>query len=374
VGISVLCLINIRTLRVLSQNSPMKYSDTVTERASTGLLKHPTGVALTPNTVGLNVFVADSGNNVIRWYSSGKLFLTIGSGTKGHVDGPAHSAQFNAPTGIFASANSWFNPQLGHGSVFYHVYVNDSQNQVVRFVCEGLLPNNSPCNAVSTVAGSGVSGFADGQSTQAKFNTPGGLPTRTSSNSPPTQLPFLILDLRNHAVRQWDLTNVTTFAGNGIQGLRNGFRTTAEFNSPTKATWDSNGNIFVADTGNRVIRKIDTQGNVTTFSGSGVVGKADGAATSAQFAMPTSIAYNNGTFYVADMVNNKIRMVTSTGVVSTYAGTGAGGLTNGSRLQATFSAPTDLAILNNLMFIADTNNNAVRVIDMATGTVSTFAN
>jgi DNA-binding beta-propeller fold protein YncE len=141
-------------------------------------------------------------------------------------------------------------------------------------------------------------------------------------------------------------------------------------------TTDSAGNLMVADIGNNAIRKIDAAGYVTTLAGRGptLPGFADGPGSVAKFFRPTSAVFNSadGMTYVADSHNNRIRRIDANGNVTTYAGTGVTGLVNGSRQQAQFSLPTDLVIYGGFMYISDSGNNVIRRIDMATGIVSTY--
>jgi sugar lactone lactonase YvrE len=132
--------------------------------------------------------------------------------------------------------------------------------------------------------------------------------------------------------------------------------------------------MYVTDTDNYVIRKIDTAGNVTTFAGTGQPGLVNGAGSQAQFRFPCGIVFNTADnyLYVADGHNNVIRRIDLAGNVSTYAGTGASGLTNGSLSQAQFSGPTNLVILSGFMYVSDTLNNVIRRIDMSAGTVTTY--
>lgn len=139
-------------------------------------------------------------------------------------------------------------------------------------------------------------------------------------------------------------------------------------------TEDSSSNVYVADAGNHVIRKIDTSGNVTTFAGSGAVGYSDGAPSAARFIWPTSVVFNpaDNYLYVADPMNNMIRRVDLSGNVSTYSGATSAGYVDGSLSQARYSNPTSLVIANGFMYISDSTNNAIRRIDMVNAIVSTY--
>jgi len=171
-----------------------------------------------------------------------------------------------------------------------------------------------------------------------------------------------------------DLTTSSVLAGSGSAGSADGFGTAASFNAPSGIETDSNGNIYVADTGNNVIRKITPAGDVSTLAGSGVAGSNDGTGTAASFNAPSGIAIDSsGNIYVADTGNNMIRMITSTGVVSTIAGLGLTGSANGTGTAASFNAPSGIAIdSKGNIYVADTGNNMIRMI-APNYTVSTLA-
>lgn len=185
-----------------------------------------------------------------------------------------------------------------------------------------------------------------------------------------------IVDAENHCIRTMSAGTVSTFAGNGYPGFADGYRTSARFNLPGKMTTDGVGSMYVADIGNNAIRKIDASGYVTTPAGGGPYqyGKVDGQGAAASFARPTAVISNpaDGMLYVADSHNNCIRKVDPAGNVTTYAGTGTAGLVDGNRSQAQFSMPTDLIIYGGYMYISDSLNNCIRRIDMSNGQVSTF--
>lgn len=248
--------------------------------------------------------------------------------------------------------------------------VNDAANYVVRSICAGtppsgggLLCSNFYANTVMTVAGNGTNGFVNGSSTSAEFGGIGGLSAG-----------YYITDTQNNAIRGWDGSNVTTFAGTGTAGFVNGYRTSAEFSSPMSTATDGSGNMYVVDYGNNVIRKINTSGYVTTFAGNGTPGLADGGPAVAQFRSPCGIVFDpaNGYLYVVDSGNNAIRRLDLSGNVVTYAGSQHGGLVNGALLQAEFQCPMGIAIYGGYLYIADAMNNAIRRIDMAAGVVSTY--
>jgi hypothetical protein len=356
-------------------------------------LKHPTGLALLFDTLDGNngvatLYIADSGNHVIRRFPPGGPLTTIGAlGSPGYVNGALSNAKFNYPTGLSGTVSvcAFLDPYTYlYRPFFIHtINLNDSQNYVVRRFCVlgsvtpwgppqgGCSGGSGPCSLgyVATVCGSHNKGMVDGSSTSACFASLSGL-SKYGSNG------YYIADAENHSIRKWDGANVTTYAGNGNPGYANGYRTNAQFYVPGKTTQDSSGNMYIADIENHAIRKIDTAGNVTTLAGAGPSqpGYVNGQGSGACFTRPTSVAFNSSDnmIYVADSHNNVIRRIDASGNVSTYAGTGTAGLVNGSRAEAQFSMPSDIVIANGIMYISDTMNNVIRRIDMNTGIVSTY--
>jgi len=223
-------------------------------------------------------------------------------------------------------------------------------------------------NQVSTVAGNHTKGYWDGAAASANFAAMAGHTDDGAS--------CYLIDAENHCIRKGSSGNIETYAGTAYPGFVDGYRTSARFNTPTKMVADGSGNMLVADLGNNAIRKIDSSGYVTTVAGLGDTqpGFVDGASNVAKFNHPTSLVQYGSYTYVADSLNNRIRMIDSSGNVSTYAGTGAKGLTNGAKESATFNQPTELVINGSFMYISDSANNVIRRIDMSTGTVSTYIN
>lgn len=167
---------------------------------------------------------------------------------------------------------------------------------------------------------------------------------------------------------------ISVFAGTGEPGYADGPSVTAQFNAPLDIAPDGAGAFYVADFGNSRIRRISTDGTVSTFAGSGQQGHADGPAAAAQFEGPQALAVDgNGNVYVAELQGNRIRRITPDGTVSTLAGSGTAGYRDGPGAQAQFRVPEALAVdAAGRVYVADGGNNRIRVI-APDGTVSTLA-
>jgi hypothetical protein len=208
---------------------------------------------------------------------------------------------------------------------------------------------------ISAFAGSTL-GDVNGTGAAAKFNSPFGLTVDALSN-------VFVADNENHKIRKIksDKT-VTTFVG-GVQGDINGTGTTALMNLPFGLASDQAGNVFVADTFNDKIKKITTVGLVTTLAGIGN-GDVNGAGTVAKFNAPMGVAVDaGGNIYVADTENNKIKKISVAGVVSTFAGSVAGDALGAALLGAKFLKPNGLAVDNEgNVYVADSGNNKIKKI------------
>ncbi len=221
---------------------------------------------------------------------------------------------------------------------------------------------------VSTYAGSGLVGSANGNGIEASFN----LPTVVTADA--TGIVYVV-DRINHLIRKIATNgDVTTFAGTGLAGSTDGLGTAASFNYPDAAVVDSFGNLFVSDQSNHKIRKITPEGLVTTFAGSGTIGATDGQGINAKFYYPAGIAVDaNNNLMVADYGNNKIRKITPDGLVSTFAGSGTSGTLDGNVLSAQFNGATGVCVDSfGTVFVADYFNNTIRKIT-TTGEVTTLA-
>lgn len=224
----------------------------------------------------------------------------------------------------------------------------------------------------SPFAGSAYqSGSADGTGGNARFNCPYGLARDKFGN-------IYVADSANHVIRRVSPAGqVITFAGvAGMAGLANGCESEVRFNSPMGVAVDARGFLYVADTGNRVVRRVTPEGKVTTLAGSGSSGTADGSGASAEFISPVGITVAaDGNVYVTDAEAHTLRRITPAGVVSTFAGkAGMSGAKNGKGTAAQFDSPKGVTELKpGILVVADSGNNCLRQILVKTQAVTTFA-
>jgi hypothetical protein len=246
-----------------------------------------------------------------------------------------------------------------------NLFVADRENETIRQVVIAT-------GAVTTLAGSpGLDGTADGTGSDARFSIPLGVALDGAGN-------LFVGDFINHTIRKVVIATriVTTLAGApSIPGMRNGTGSDARFNYPAGLAVDGTGNLFVADSDNYAIRKVViATGEVTTLAGSGASGSTDGTGTAAQFGSLGGLAFDGaGNLFVGDPINNKIRkVVIATRAVTTFAGSGAPGSVDGSGTAAQFYYPFGIASdgAGNL-YVADYRNHTIRKIVIATAAVST---
>ncbi len=286
------------------------------------------------------LFVGDFGNNLIRAINMSSVAVTTiaGTGTAGLVNGSATTAKFNGTANIVFDSNG-------------NLYVADEENNVIRVI--------NTAGTVSTLCGSGLAGYQDGPASSARFDHPEGMATDAAGN-------LYVADGHNNVIRKIALSTgiVSTYAGTGIAGFANGALSSATFNDPYGLTMDASGNLYVADILNNSIRKINAATNiVSTYAGTGTKGLSNGPAASATFNYPLGCIFDSfGNMFVADTYNNVIRKISSTGTVTTFAGTGTAGATDGPASTASFNFPIGLAISGNGIFVADTHNNVIRKI------------
>lgn len=226
--------------------------------------------------------------------------------------------------------------------------------------------------AASVIAGTGKPGNADGTGTAASFKQPSGVAYDAARQI------IYVADTDNHLIRKISATGVvTTLAGSGHAGSDDGTGTAADFRKPAAIAIDRDGNLFVADSDDSTIRRVTPGGVVTTFAGGSHDGYADGAIAQALFKKPEGLAFSadGATLFVADTGNRRIRAIKN-GVVSTIAGSGQDGATDGRADVASFKSPSGIAVDDqNGILVADSDNNVIRRVSLAASpvTVSTIA-
>ena len=273
-------------------------------------------------------------------------------GMVGFADGEGTGAQFYMPGSVALDSAG-------------NLFVADTQNQVIRRV--------SPAGEVTTIAGTpDKSGSTDGVGGgAAQFNGLVGLSSDIAGN-------LYVGDSGNQTVRKITAAGVvTTIAGQvGVTGNTNGNGTNALFNAPEGTAADGTGNVYVADFVNRVIRKITTNGDVSTFAGSdSQQGTNDGVGGVARFTSPVALATDqSNNVYVADQGGDTIRMIAPDGTVTTFAGKGkVSGTNDGAGNAARFNGPQGVAVDSaGNVYVSDSGNQTIRMITPA-GVVSTIA-
>lgn len=227
----------------------------------------------------------------------------------------------------------------------------------------------TPGALATTMAGDGTPGLVDGPIAQAEFQNPSAIALDAAGN-------VYVADTWNHSIRKMTPGGqVTTLAGSGEAGYRDGLGKVAQFTAPSGLVVDRQGNVYVADTGNQRIRRISPDGSVKTVAGTGDAGFADGPEASAKFNLPSGITIDKtGNLYVADASNNRIRKIDSTGTVNTLAGSGVEGFSDGSGSQAKFNNPFGITFdpTSGTLLVADTWNNRIRRLTLS-GVASTLA-
>ncbi|WP_184549488.1 NHL repeat-containing protein [Mucilaginibacter sp. FT3.2] len=288
--------------------------------------------------------------------TTGVVTTVAGSGAFGAANGSSTAASFNYPNGITLDASG-------------NLYIADKGNNQIRKI--------TSAGVVSTVSGTLLSGSANATKIgdAASYNGPTGVVVDALGN-------IFVADFGNQTIRKIATTGaVTVFAGtSGKSGSANTVAAVGTtpavaglFNNPAGLAIDAVGNLYVADYTNNSIRKVQPDGTVSTIAGKSV-GNVDGTGTAASFNGPRAIAVDAaGNLYVADANNHSIRKVDITGVVTTIAGTGKAGNSDGTGKAASFSHPSGITIDNaGNLFVADAGNNLVRKITTA-GVVSSVA-
>ena len=345
-----------------------------------GTLASPSGLAATGDGT---VYVANTGRHqIVRLTPDGELRAVAGTGDQGRREGPPASATFNAPEALALSPDGSLVVADQSSSIIRRILPDGGDVGFAEIPLADFeeLPR-VPGVVVRILAGQGSQGFVDGPATQARFTLAAGITMDREGN-------VLVADTGNHAIRRVapDGT-VTTVAGGNGRGLLDGPCEDAKFADPAAVAVDEDGFIYVADRGSNRIRGISVECVVTTIAGGGPVsseepgwgGYRDGPAAKARFRGLYALAIDHdGNLYIADSGYNLIRRLSPDGQVSTVAGPAGGasvsyynpGSGDGPGHSALFSSPWALAVddMGNVFFTE--GNNAVRKIDLD-GFVST---
>jgi sugar lactone lactonase YvrE len=300
-----------------------------------------------------NLYIAETANHVIRKVDiNGNITTIAGTGTQGFstISGPANSTQLDSPQGLaLDTANN--------------LYIADTHNHVIRKL-------NLTSGILTTIAGTGAPGFSgdNGPATSAQLDLPTALALDPQNN-------LYLADTRNHRIRRIDAVTgfITTIAGNGTQGFSgdNAPAIAAAIDSPTGLALDASSNLYLADTHNHRIRRVDANtGLITTIAGTGSLGySGDSAqATAATLALPHGLTLDAaGNLYFADTSNHRIRRIDAiTGLITTIAGNGTQGFSgdNGPATAAALDTPRDTTFSPTaLLTLADTGNQRIRQIE-----------
>ena len=336
--------------------------------ATAAQLNYPLGVAL--DGAG-NLYIADSSNDRIRKVdTAGNISTVAGTGVGGFSGdgGAAGAAQLDSPYGLALD---------GAGNLYFA----DEDNNRIRKIATvpGFSTGILSTGVITTVAGDGTASYGGdgGAATAAQLNSPRDVALDGAGN-------LYIADRSNNRIRKVNSTGViTTLAGDGTKSYSGdgGAAAAARLSFPSGVAPDSSGNLYIADTSNHRIRKVNTAQVIATVAGTGSTtysgdGGDGGAAVAARLRNPYGLALDGaGNLYIADRTNNRIRKVDAAGRISTVAGTGAAGFSgdSGAAAAAQLRLPYDVALdgAGNL-YIADRSNHRVRKVD-PDGNITTVA-
>jgi len=295
-----------------------------------------------------NVYVSDNGHHRVRRIAPNGVITTVaGTGVSGYSgdNGAAVNAQLNLPGAVAVDAAG-------------NLYIGDTNNNVVRKV--------SASGIITTAAGNGTAGSTGdgGPAVAAELRVPLGLAVDPAGN-------LYIADTHNSRIRKVDTNGtITTVAGTGVSGYSGDGQaaTGAKLSFPYSVAADAGGNLYIADSSNYRIRKVDTSGNISTVAGFGTYGESGdgGVAVGAQFEWPYDVAVDAaGSLYIADGPAGRIRAVSTAGIITTIAGNGTADYSGdgGPGVSAAFNTPTGISVdPSGVIYVADMDNSAIRVL------------
>lgn len=290
----------------------------------------PDGVAIAPDGT---IYVADTSNHRIRKITPSGSVSTFAGSSAGFIDGTGTAAAFGAPAGVALDSQGY-------------LYVADHNNAAVRKI--------SPAGIVTTLVGNGTSGSALGTGSQAQLSAPHKLVVDPVGN-------IFVADNSNSRVTKITPDGVMTIVAGGSSGFADGTGTQAKFRNPLGITIDAQGNLYVAEVGNNCIRKITPAGVVTTVAGNGTAGFQDGDKSIALFSNPRGLAIDSqGNLFVADTSNRRIRRISPAGIVSTVAGNGVADLIDGTEGISSMITPYGVSVDGNDRLVVP-DSNSIRI-------------
>ena len=321
---------------------------------TSAFLSYP--AAVLTDEAGDRLFIADSGHNRILIAGlDGELQGVIGSGQEGFDDGSFEDATLRQPQGLVLSAD---------GNT---LYIADTRNHAIRAA-------DLRTSLVTTIAGTGLRALTlpqkDGPAVETDLASPWGLLLHDGT--------LYIAMAGTHQIWTIDIeaNTISVFAGSGGEGIQDGPRHQATLAQPSGLTTDGSTLYWVDPESSSVRRlSIDGEGDVETLVGTGLFdfGDADGAGVAARLEHPQGIVYANGTLYVADTYNHKLRTVDpASGEVVVVAGGTRAGFDDGPGVESLLSEPSGLSVANGILYIADSNNQVIRLMDLRTNAVSTL--
>lgn len=297
----------------------------------------------TPTSLGLarngDLLVSESNNNIqrIRRITTSGIVSTIAGGTiSGRVDGQGTNSRLNTPRSMISDINN-------------NIFFTEQNNHCIRVI--------NATGYVSTFAGNGTAGNRDGPASSAQLNGPIGIAMVPDGR-------LFVTEHNGHRIRMVNITNVSAFVGTGAAAINDGIGTLAGLNNPFDIVYHPDGNLYVSEYSSSRIRRVTLQGAVTLLAGNASnVGAIDGQGSIARFNRTTDmkVLADRG-ILVCDRYNNRLRRVETTGIVSTFAGS-TSGFRDGILSTALFNRPDSIIQdLEGSIYVAEPQNNRIRKI------------